>query len=285
MNVMGSVAFTKSSVIFMRRIFMQKDGRTSVMTTHQKQVEVIADDTQVAIIKPDVEVAPARNLRAELDRQLQAMEANCSEAGVSPNDFAHSKLSKLGPRFSKPGLKGDELVEGYLGFIMHTQKTRALWPESESAGKSKPLCKSDDGIRGEGVPGGVCRNCHLGNFGPNGEPPVCKERLFVYVWSPDTGIVVVDLPPTSISDAEKFTKHVKKFTPLHQVPVKISATIVKRGMKEFSKAVFQVVGDPLCGEDARAAAAFSARLKQLLKSAVELSTAKALPAALGGEEV
>ncbi|MBZ5577381.1 MAG: hypothetical protein LAP40_12545 [Acidobacteriia bacterium] len=264
---------------------MQDNSATKRMTAHADQGEVIAVTDQVAVFKGDVEVVPSRSLRGDLDRHLQVMETNYGEGGVSADDLAHRKLSKSGPRFCLPGLKGDEFVDELVGFIMHTQKTRALWPDSEAAGNSRPLCKSDDGIRGEGVPSGVCKDCTLGNFGPNDEPPVCKERLFLYIWCPDTRMVIVDLSRTSIADAEKFTKHVKRFAPLHQVPVKISATIVKRGMKEFSKAVFQVIGDPLSGEDARAAAAFSARLKQLLKSSVELSTTEVLAAAIDGEEV
>src|SRR5262252_5814700 len=121
---------------------------------------------------------------------------------------------------------------------MQSQLTRIMWPESEqkSEDRGRPLCSSDDGRIGHGVPGGNCGNCSLKEFGSNGEAPACDERLSLYVWLPDEQLIVfIDLPPTSVTDAKKSIKHMQKFADLCVVPVRISLIIVKRGKKEFPK--------------------------------------------------
>lgn len=52
-------------------------------------------------------------------------------------------------------------------------KTRVLWPKPFKRGQ-KALCRSFDGIKGVGVPGGTCANCSKKEWGDNNEPPACR---------------------------------------------------------------------------------------------------------------
>jgi hypothetical protein len=269
------------------RIFESSNDSSNAMTAHQKPGEVIADDGQVAIVKDGVEVVPARSLSADLDRQLHVLEGDYGDAGACADDFLQARFSDSGPTFDLPGLRDPEVIEQFVGFIMHKQPIRVLWEGSgrKAKGTARPLCKSDDRIRGEGVPGGICAHCEKARWGQNDEPPACKERLHLYLYLPDKGMIIIDLPPGSLGDAERFIKEKRKLAPLHTLPVSISVTPVKGGMKEYPKAAFHVVGDPLAGEDAKAAAQLSGRLKQLLKLSNTIPAAPVILAPVDGEVV
>jgi len=92
------------------------------------------------------------------------------------------------PRWEIPGL-GDEseFVSEIEGIIVFHKGARVYYERSyeETGGGEQPTCLSRDGIRGEGIPGGLCPKCPLSQFSRNAdgsnERPPCRDvkRLFI----------------------------------------------------------------------------------------------------------
>lgn len=92
------------------------------------------------------------------------------------------------PRWEIPGLGDEPEFAGEIeGIIVFHKNARVYYERSfeETGGGQQPDCMSRDGIRGEGVPGGLCPKCSLARFVKNAdgttERPACREmkRLFI----------------------------------------------------------------------------------------------------------
>lgn len=96
-----------------------------------------------------------------------------------------------------------------------TTITRQFW-EKRSVGpdNTPPVCKSDDGERGEPTERGRelgatgdCRTCPLAQWGPNNTPPACKERRELYLLMESQYFpMVLSVPPSSIKVWRDFVK-------------------------------------------------------------------------------
>ena len=92
------------------------------------------------------------------------------------------------PRFEIPGLgEESEMTSEVEGIIVFHTPARAYFEKSydETGGGEQPDCRSNDGIHGEGTPGGLCPKCPLSQFTKNAdgttERPECDamKRLFI----------------------------------------------------------------------------------------------------------
>ena len=92
------------------------------------------------------------------------------------------------PRWEIPGLGDEPEFTGEVeGIIVFHKNARVYYEHSyeETGGGQQPDCMSRDGIRGEGVPGGLCPKCPLSKFVKHDDGttdrPACREmkRLFI----------------------------------------------------------------------------------------------------------
>ena len=90
--------------------------------------------------------------------------------------------------------------------VLTNWSSRALWAEDGSSASEGPLCRSDDGLTGQGVPGGQCAVCPSNQWGSdaNGSGKACKERMNVLAFAGQQLPLLFRLPATSIAPMRKY---------------------------------------------------------------------------------
>lgn len=151
-----------------------------------------------------------------------------------------------------PTLEGPQSAKEITGIIVFHRPPRAYWRDKYSGAGSPPDCKSNDGISGEGDPGGACRQCPLAQFGSGlddkGEKTdgqACKAMKFLFMFREgDLLPVLVVLPPTSVKPIERyFLRLTSNGIPFYGVVTRLTleATKNKNGIK-YSRVVASMVG-------------------------------------------
>ena len=107
-----------------------------------------------------------------------------------------------GTHFDIPGPSGSTAEPSLQGVVIHSSPRRAYWPGNEPTQGNPPDCSSDDGVNGNGDPGGLCKQCSLNKFGSalnGGKGKACKESLQLFVLRSGEALpVVLNLPPSSL---------------------------------------------------------------------------------------
>jgi hypothetical protein len=115
-----------------------------------------------------------------------------------------------GTRWTVPTLEGEQEVPELEGVVIGWRPGRAYWKESleESGGGSPPDCSSDDGVFGQGDPGGDCEACPMSQWGssPKGtNAQACKAFRLLFLMRPqDLLPVVVVVPPSSLRGVQNY---------------------------------------------------------------------------------
>ena len=109
-----------------------------------------------------------------------------------------------------PSVDGPQHKEAFEGIILAFKDTRRFWEVSfeESGGGSPPDCSSDDGLSGQGNPGGCCKTCPHAQWesDPKGGPgQACKAVRVLFVTLPEEKMpYVVPLPATSLKPGRQY---------------------------------------------------------------------------------
>ena len=175
---------------------------------------------------------------AALSKQGDAMEIlriNTGEQGLSdPNLLDRVSLpAGGGTTWSVPSLEGETPMQEIRGIIVAFKDVRAYWEQSfeDSGGGVAPDCYSNDGVHGEGDPGGVCRECPLNEYGSasKGAGKACKEmRMIFLLQEHDQLPLIITAPPTSLKKMHKyFLRLVKSSLPYYAVETSLSLEVTK----------------------------------------------------------
>lgn len=98
---------------------------------------------------------------------------------------------------------GPVVKSEFVGIVLEVLRGKAYWEMSidDSNEMTPPDCRSDDCIYGVGVPGGLCEQCELNQFGSakKGAGKACKDRSDIFLLD-QSGILptVLQVPPTSL---------------------------------------------------------------------------------------
>lgn len=108
-----------------------------------------------------------------------------------------------GVAWEVPTPDGWDSIKALSGIVIHQQSMRAYWAQGleESGGGSPPDCRSDDGITGEGTPGGDCATCPLNQFGSDKDErgKACKEVKVLFLLREGELLpTMVRIPPSSL---------------------------------------------------------------------------------------
>lgn len=144
-------------------------------------------------------------------KDLQEILAEAAGAGgITPQDLDKVTIPAGGSlAWTVPTLEGEETRKSIDGIIIHHQDARAYWAASieDSGGAIPPDCSSQDGIFGNGTPGGACSKCPLAAFGSDKKSrgQACKALKIVFILLPDSLLpIVLPLPPTSIKVLKQY---------------------------------------------------------------------------------
>ena len=92
------------------------------------------------------------------------------------------------------------------GVMIHHKVVRAYWATEFSGGSNPPDCSSEDGVIGEGNPGGSCKDCPYAVFGsgPNNSQ-ACKQIRQVYMLQPDRLLpTFINCSPVNVGAAFRY---------------------------------------------------------------------------------
>jgi len=101
-----------------------------------------------------------------------------------------------------------DAVKYFDAIILNFKSTRSFYEESyeESGGGAPPICSSNDGHTGVGVPGGNCQLCPNAQFGSkeDGRGQACTQNMILFIIRENEIMPsIVKIPPTSIRDIKR----------------------------------------------------------------------------------
>lgn len=140
----------------------------------------------------------------------EALSANLGSSGINRFDFDQVKIPIGGGlQFEIPTLEGTETKGEIEGIIIFHKEVRSYWSQTMdmTGGGTPPDCSSEDGIVGQGVPGGPCAVCPFALFGSKagGRGQACKQSKVMFVLLPDATLpIAMPLPPTSLQVAKRY---------------------------------------------------------------------------------
>lgn len=107
------------------------------------------------------------------------------------------------------GSEGQKVLEGV---ILYMGNRRVYWKDKYGEGEAgaPPACSSDDGLTGEGIPGGDCPSCALNEFGTadngKGAGKACSEIRQIFLLPQDSIIpIVINATPGSLKNVQQYT--------------------------------------------------------------------------------
>ena len=171
----------------------------------------------------------------------EVIQNNLGNEKLTSNDLDNVKIPGAGSTtWEIPSIDGFEHTQEITGIIINWTTTRALF-DGEYTGEHKtPLCSSDDGIRGEGEPGGFCPQCPLSQFGSaeKGGGQACKMNRHLFILRPNKILpIVITVAPGSLLNLKKFfIRLASENTSYWAVTVKLTLTKDRNSEGiEFSK--------------------------------------------------
>ena len=158
----------------------------------------------------DLAVVEEYAIQSVDSKEIAAMIAEAAgPGGLTPQDLDKVKIPSGGAtQWAVPNLEGETYAPAIEGVLIHHQDARAYWAASfeETGGAQQPDCASQDGITGDGTPGGVCARCPLAQFGSGkGNAQACKAMKILYVLPPDGLLpIAVTCSPASIKPVKQY---------------------------------------------------------------------------------
>jgi hypothetical protein len=157
--------------------------------------------------------APAFVILDQVDTE-QAVELvrSAVSSGISTFDFDRIKVPAGGvTSWTVKTLEGEEVRKELDGIIVGVAYKKAFWQTSfeESGGGTPPDCSSQDGVIGEGTPGGVCKRCPFNQFGSAkegaGAGKACRDIGHLLLLPADSALpVLVTVPPSSLKSVRSY---------------------------------------------------------------------------------
>ena len=208
---------------------MNNDRKSKVKEENQQKSTAIAETVKFELATMDVENVG------------EALLENLGGEGISPFHFDRLSFPTAGVTHWTiyDSLLGEETpLKEIIGVVFHQSTNRSYWSAEFSGTGVQPDCSSDNGIVGQGSPGGVCNSCPNNRFGSRGRGKACKESRELYLLREKSSLpLVLSIPPSSIKYFHDFCIHLgMRGIKLHQAVSRFSLTFDKNadGIK-FSK--------------------------------------------------
>lgn len=197
----------------------------------------------------------------------ELIKANIGNSGLGAFDLPRIKVPGGGGlAWAVLDLDGNEEPKKFIdGIIVLWKDMRAYWKEEFGSGEIQPPdCKSDDAVRGQGEPGGLCANCPMAEFGsdPKGVSQACKEKRLIFMLTEGSLLPTAIFAPTmSVKPLRQyFLRLVNAQRPYYSVITRLALERDKSsGGIDYSKIVPTRVRD-LSGEEVERVKAMTAIL-------------------------
>jgi hypothetical protein len=149
--------------------------------------------------------------------------------------------------------------------ILARRINRVYYARPYTGEETQPDCISRDGVTGEGTPGGECASCPLGQF-HGSTPPECRLVTLLYgVLRGSMVPVVLQLPPSSATEARRYLVQEMLLTRTAPSSVWTVATLERRQSAQgiTYSAVALRRGDPVTEAEAADIAAIRDVLREM----------------------
>jgi hypothetical protein len=160
------------------------------------------------------ETSPFLALRSTQEELTTLITETVGVDGISASDLDRVKFPAGGATsWEVPTLSGEESTKTIEGIILGRYTRRSYWKEKYEGQNDPPDCASNDGITGEGDPGGNCAECAFNEFGSsaNGHGKACKESRQLFILQKDSLIpIVINVPPGSLAIINKYSLRLLK---------------------------------------------------------------------------
>lgn len=149
-------------------------------------------------------------MKTDFEAVKEAIRENLGGATINPFDLDRVKVPAAGgTTWEVPTLDGIEEVKTLTGVLIFFSDPKAYWrvPFDESGGGSPPDCTSEDGLYGNGDPGGECAKCPLNQFGSGakGKGKACTDmRLLFMIRENNLLPLVISAPVMSIKPMKQY---------------------------------------------------------------------------------
>ena len=148
-----------------------------------------------------------------------------------------------GTTFEVPGDNPGETdsVKEFSAVILYHHPMSFLFTEAYNGQRTEPACKTYDGVKGIGTPGGTCRDCPFNKFGSgiNGGK-LCRNKRRVYLLRENEVLpVLISIPTGSLKNFYDYVKRlVAKGIKPSMVVTKFSIEKVQNGGPVFAQLRF-----------------------------------------------
>jgi len=182
---------------------------------------------------------------AQVEDRLEAIRETLGNRKMTVSDLTTLKVPSAGsqlwtiPNPNTGEVEGKRTIEGVIIHSDLDPRRLYMTPFEATGGGTPPDCRSDDGITGVGIPGGVCHTCMYNEWGSDlpdkqGNPTKgkrCKERgVLAVVVAGEVFPVIVHVPTGSVNDVRKqLSAMVKDGTRYHQRLVTLGLKPDKNG--------------------------------------------------------
>ena len=208
------------------------------------------------------------------DLQITLKE-NIGNQQLSAQDFDKIKVpSQGGTTWTVPTITGEEDMKELEGIIVFWKNPRGYWEtDYDTNPNSPPTCFSEDGLTGEGIPGGNCATCPLNMFGSatdGSDKKACNEMRYIFLIRKNSILpVLIKVPVMSIKPCKSyFLRLASSGIPYYGVTTKITLEKDKnKGGIVYSKIVF-AAGQILSADEREKMKQLSETLKPFLESVV-----------------
>ena len=114
----------------------------------------------------------------------------------------------------------------------------------ESLKDNKPRCRSNDGITGNGQPGGDCAKCPLSQFQDNGTRPKCQQLINILVFDHALkSCYLLRFGPSALKPYGSFKEMIRRSGyPVHATVVKVTTSFVAEPAAHYVP-VFEIVNN------------------------------------------
>lgn len=192
------------------------------------------------------ELAP---LEIGMSEVKDLIEANIGTEDVSAFDLERAINPQAGSTEWKiPGIEEEpERTDTIEGIIVHHKFIRVYYEGEYKGGGDPPTCFSEDGIRGEGNPGGYCAECPFSQWGSgknDGQACRAVKQLFIQR-SGSLLPTLVQISPVNIKHPKFFLMQLlnKLRIPAHAIltRIKLVADKSKKSGYEYARTDFTMV--------------------------------------------
>lgn len=204
-----------------------------------------------ALAKVDTGAYPV--LAGDATEAIAALRENMGGSTISPFDLDVITIPGSGGlSWRVPGLAGETEEKRLEGILIFHRTNRAFWRESfdETGGGTPPDCASDDGILGQGDPGGDCSRCPMNQWGSaqKGRGKACQERHMLFLLRVGEHLpILVNCPPSSLGNVRKYMMRLtSKGVPYYTVATALS---LERDKNADGISYSRIVAEPIGAVD------------------------------------